>query len=133
MIQDIFSQKDQRYVLLMKEKVTLLGKKELNALQKEFEVLTFTSDFDFVYEEQVPPAVIVIVEGKLELIKNSKVIQEVTSGHLLGMKQLLEETPVKTGCRVKGNSRVILLGKSHLLKSVKNKRSPLYSLMSSYV
>lgn len=119
-------------VLRMIENVSTLGDKELQSLKDQHDVLTFATDFVLVYEKQIPQAAIIVVEGTLELIKNTKVLKEINAGHLLGLKELLEERPVRTSCRIKANSKIILLGKSHLLKSLKDRRSPLYRLLNTF-
>jgi len=100
----------------MMEKVNPLNAKEIESLKKDFELLTFPSDFDLVYEDQVPNAGIALIEGSIELIKNSKVKEIIRDKSLIGIEQLLDQKPVKYGFRVKANSKIILLGKSDLMR-----------------
>lgn len=107
----------------MKEKIYTLTFEEITALVKNFEVLTFNNNFDLVYEKQVPSAGIAIIEGEVELIKNSKPIETIQPGHLLGVMQLLNHKSVKFGCRMKSNTKVVLLGKMDLLLLIKDRKS----------
>lgn len=113
----------------MKEKVSVLDPDILEILKKEFDILTFPNDFDLVYENQIPATGVAVLEGMIELIKGSKVKGKYSAGHLLGLSQLLEDTPVKFGFRVKAQSKVILIGKSKFLECSKKKGNLLKKLL----
>lgn len=106
----------------MMDNVNPLTMSEIEILKKDFEILTFPNDFDIVYENQVPCTGIALIEGSIELIKNTKVHTTVQGGNLLGVSQLISERPVKYGCRVKAKSKIILLGKSDILNLRQNKK-----------
>jgi signal-transduction protein with cAMP-binding, CBS, and nucleotidyltransferase domain len=115
----------------MMEKVNPLNNSEIEALTQDFELLTFPNDFDLVYENQVPCAGIALIEGQIDLIKDSKVEQVIGERCILGVRQLLGEEPVKYGCRVKAKSKIILLGKSDILSFGSNKKSKLHPLFKA--
>jgi signal-transduction protein with cAMP-binding, CBS, and nucleotidyltransferase domain len=115
----------------MMEKSNPLNMAEIEALKEDFELLTFAYDFDLVYENQVPCAGIALIEGQIELIRDSRVEYVVNEGNLLGLSQLLEGLPVKFGCRVKAKSKIILLGKSDVLAFGQNTKSKLHSLVKA--
>lgn len=115
----------------MMEKVNPLNSAEIEALKEDFELLTFPNDFDLVYENQVPCAGIAIIEGHVELIKDSKVEQIIPEGNILGITHILNGLPVKYGCRVKGKSKIILLGKSDILAFGQNKKSKLHPVVKA--
>lgn len=119
------------YLTPMMEKVIPLSSADIDILKKDFEILTFLNDFDLVYENQVPCAGIALIEGQIELTKDSKVELIICSGHLLGVGQLLNGTPVRYGCRLKAKSKIILLGKSDILnyQSKKSKIHPISKAM----
>ena len=96
---------------------------EIEILKKDFEVLFFSNDFDLVYENQVPCTGIALIEGHIEFIKDSNVLQTVGEGNLLGVSQLINGKPFRYGCRVKAKSKIILLGKSDILNLKKNNKS----------
>ncbi len=105
----------------MNEKMNHLTSIEIEILKKDFEVLTFSNDFDLVYENQVPIAGIALIEGGIDLIKNSKVYKTFHECNLFGVSELLNTEPVKYGFRVKAKSKIILIGKSDILNLKKNK------------
>lgn len=115
----------------MNEKIYPLNSAQIKALKDGFEILTFPSDFDLVYENQVPNAGIALIEGKVELIRNAKVEEVIQKGHLFGIHQLLAGTPVGLGCRVKANSKIILLGKSDLMNFSEDKKSQFHEFFET--
>jgi signal-transduction protein with cAMP-binding, CBS, and nucleotidyltransferase domain len=115
----------------MMKKVTTLNSTELQLLTENCEVLTFKNDFDLVYENQVPCAGIALIQGEIEIIRKSKVEYVVKEGHLIGVSQILSHEPMEFGCRVKGKSKVVLLGRSDILNFSKNKKSKLFPLLSA--
>lgn len=102
-------------------------------LREEFDLLTFSHDYDVIYENQIPIAGIVIVEGKVEFLKRSKPQGCAHSGDVIGLSELLHNKPIKFSCRIKADSKVLLLGKSHLMAAVKHGRSPLSSLIEPFL
>ncbi|MCM2351270.1 MAG: hypothetical protein NDI69_14710 [Bacteriovoracaceae bacterium] len=115
----------------MKENLNFLNPEDIEALKDEFEVQTFSHDFDLVYENQVPTAGIALINGELQLIRKSKVHKLINTGCLLGVNELLNHQPVKVGCRIKSNSQIVLLGKSEILSSLKNRKSKLFNLIKN--
>ena len=98
----------------MKIKSNPLTQKDISILGQAFETLVFPNDFDLIYENHVPPAGVILIDGKLELLKKSKTKMEITSPQLVGMNELLLGSPFPYSCRVKANTKVILIGKSQV-------------------
>lgn len=113
----------------MKEKVNFLNPDEIKALTSQYEVLTFGHDFDLVYENQIPVTGIALIEGKIEFIKRSKPFFQIAESCILGIQDLMNGTPIKHGCRIKGNSKIVLIGKSEILDILKNQKSKLFNLV----
>lgn len=115
----------------MKEKLNILNSEEVESLKQDYEVLTFPNDFDLVYENQIPSTGVALIKGQIELIKKSRPTQLIEENCLLGIKQLLDEQPVRLGCRIKSNSQIVLLGKSEIFSLLKNKDSKLFNVIKS--
>ena len=98
----------------MKIKSSLLTPKDISILGQAFETLVFPNDFDLIYENHVPPTGVVLLEGKIELLKKSKTKMELTVPQMLGLDELLLGNQFPYGLRVKANTRVILIGKSEV-------------------
>lgn len=112
----------------MKTKIKLT-KSLISKLIKQHPVLVFNRDFDLVYEKQIPNTVIALIEGEIQLTKKSKTSEKITEACLLGLYNLLNHHPVKFGCRVKSDSKVVLLGKSELREHLENKKSELHQIV----
>lgn len=116
----------------MKDRSSPLNSGELLKLTNSFEVLTFKKDFWLVYQDHVPTTGIALLEGEIELTKELQTYEVVKSPYLLGIYNLLHEKPSGLGCKIKANSRIILIGKSMVLSTLKNKKSELFDLLREY-
>lgn len=113
----------------MKKKMKKLSANELKTLTELFPSLQFNNDYDFVYEKQIPNAGILLIEGEMALIKKNKILENIVPGFIMGVYQLLHNEPVKFACKIKKNAKAILFDKSTLKEELKNKNSPLYSIL----
>ena len=109
--------------------MNILAEEEMKLLEKELEVLTFQEDFDLVYEKQVPNTGVALLSGELSLTRKKSMTEKLTPGHMLGVYELLHQQPVKLGCRVRKNSKIILLSKSVLETALRDPHSLLHSLV----
>jgi hypothetical protein len=116
----------------MKKKINKLSKKQIKTLKESHEVLLINNDCDLVYEKQIPNAGIALIDGEIELVKKSKTLEIVTPGNLLGIHHIINQEPVKIGCKVKKDSKIILIGRSEVLECIKNKESKLFGLINDY-
>ena len=107
----------------MKKNISLLSRSDLESLKKNREVLSFAADFDLVYEKQIPNAGIALLEGNIELVKNKVPMETLTAGCLLGVHHIIHEEPVKLGAKILKNSKIILIGKSEIVESLKESPS----------
>jgi signal-transduction protein with cAMP-binding, CBS, and nucleotidyltransferase domain len=115
------------------EKICTLSILEIDVLKKDFEILTFSNDFDIVYEDQVPCAGIAIIEGEVEFIKNSKVEKNLKEKNLIGVYHLMNEYPATHGCRIKAKSKIILFGKTDILQLMLTNKSKNHPLLKGIV
>lgn len=113
----------------MRTKINKLKKEHLSKLLKQHQVLSFPNDFDLVYEKQIPNTVVALVEGEVELTKKSKPLERITEACLLGLHHLLNHEPVKYGCRIKKDAKVMLIGKSEIKEHLEDKDSELHLLI----
>ena len=109
-----------------------LNEIQIKELKENHEVLLIPDDFDIVYEKQIPNAGIALIDGEIELTKRSKFFESIKSGSLIGIYQLIHQEPIKVGCKVKKDSKIILLGRSEILDSLKDSKSILFHLIKDY-
>lgn len=113
----------------MKKKMKQLTPAQLKEINQNYEEIIFNNDFDFVYEHQIPNSAIMLLDGELFLLKNNRIVETVKPGILLGIHQLLNNEPVKFACKIARKSKAILINKTALLDTVKNKKSPLFEIL----
>lgn len=117
----------------MKKKMKQLTPNQIEIFNNEFEEMCFHNDFDFVYEHQIPNSAIMLLDGELLLLKRNKIVEVIKPGILLGVHQLLNNEPVRFACKISRKSKAILLNKSTLMDTIKNKKSPLFEILKSSV
>jgi signal-transduction protein with cAMP-binding, CBS, and nucleotidyltransferase domain len=115
------------------KKIDKLNEQELSLLLDHLDVLSFSYDFDLVYEKQVPNTGVAVVAGEVEITKKSRAMETISAGGVIGVPQLYYQEPVKMGARVKKNSQVILIAKSDIEDALKNKDSGLFLLMNKII
>ena len=114
----------------MKKNMKKLSVKDLNILKAKFETLTFNTAFDLVYEKQVPNTGVVLLGGELELLRHKQVQARISPGCILGLQQMVNNEPVKLGCKVKENSVLIMIQKSDIMEALENSSSDLHRIFS---
>lgn len=112
----------------MQKKISELTNDQIQKLKEDFEVLEFSHDFNVVYENQIPNTGVILIEGEIELTKRSKVMRKIFPLCLLGIHYLINNEQVPLGCKVKKDSKVILIGKSEILEILGNSKSKYFSL-----
>jgi CRP-like cAMP-binding protein len=117
----------------MKSDIIKLTPKQIKFLRRDFELLKFTSDSDLVYELQIPNTGIVLISGELSLFQKSKIHTTIQPGHLLGVKAIINSEPVEHGCKVTGDSELILLHKGDIMKALSDKDSELYAIIKEKI
>lgn len=115
----------------MKSQPRQLTEAEIRQLQRKYTSLIFQTDFDFTYEHQVPNTGIILLNGKLNLLKRKKVVQTLGPGTILGVKHLLNNVPLPNGCKVIAPSEVIILTKTDIIEALKKKDHQLQAILQA--
>ncbi len=113
----------------MKIQIQMIETIDLDTLKSHFETITFSSEFDLVYEKQIPNIGIILVDGEINLLNKRNHIELTSPGSIIGLQNLLNNIPFKFKCRVKKNSQLILLPKSEIIKILDEKSSELYKII----
>jgi hypothetical protein len=118
----------------MKNHIQQIDLSDLETITNIFGIMTFSNDFDLVYEKQIPNTGIILFQGELSLTKKKSSLIVATPGSILGLQNMLDGIPINFKCSIKKDSSVILLPKSEIIKILKRKHSPLYKILfgSSY-
>lgn len=105
--------------------------KDLGILKSYFEPLTFNNSFDLVYEKQVPNTGVVLLGGELELVRHNQVTDKIGPGCMVGLQQLINNEPVKSGCKVKENSVLLMIQKTDIVEALQDAKSELHRIFSA--
>ncbi len=117
----------------MKKNIKKLTSKQIKFLRNKFPSLKFNSDFNLVYETQIPNTGIVLLDGELNLVRRKKTQSIVGHGLMLGVHELLNNIPVMHGCMVVGNTELIMLQKSDILEALSDQDSKLYAIIKEAI
>lgn len=117
----------------MNNKIKKLTQLQIKNLKKQFQSLKFSNDFDLVYESQVPNTGIVLLNGELALFQKKKIKSMIKPGNMLGVYELLNNEPVSHGCKVIGNSELIMIQKSDILDALSDEESDLYAILKDNI
>ena len=110
-----------------------LTNEEIKTLKTKFQLLKFNSDFNLVYESQIPNTGIVLVSGELALLKKKKIRSTIEPGSMLGVYELLNNCPTDHGCMVFGNTELIMIQKSDILAALEDKGSDIYEILKEKI
>ena len=113
----------------MKRQLKQLTNKEIQILKRYFDTYRFQIEFNLVYEAQIPHIALVLLNGIATLQEKRKKIGEVPPGTLLGLHQVLTNSPSKQGLRLASGAEVVLILKSQLMEVLNNKRSEAYQIL----
>jgi len=113
----------------MKKRIKRLTSEEISILKGRYNPLRFINEFDLVYESQVPNTGIVLLEGEIALCKKRKIHETILPGCLIGVYELINNEPVKLGCKVKSNAELIMIQKSEILDALNDKDPELYEII----
>lgn len=83
---------------------------------------TATVSYDVVYEDQVPTCCFILIEGKIEIVKNKHIIGEVPANSIVGLNQILKHEPVSYTYRVIEGSELVYFDRT-TLKAICNEKN----------
>lgn len=92
----------------------LLSPEQILKATQTNEELTFSNDFDLIYERQLLPGVIILVEGELQFLSSKNFKKITASGSLIGWESILKNKKSKYRLRIMAGSRILLIGRSGL-------------------
>jgi hypothetical protein len=84
----------------------------LQDLSTHWELLTFQTDCDFNYENQILKGAIALIEGKVEVIKKRKIIEVLLPGQIIGLSSFKLNKKVNFRLRIKADAKIIFFNKS---------------------
>ena len=88
----------------------------------------FSINAPLFYEGQIPIVAYLLLEGCIQLIKNKKIKQNLRPGSLIGLNELMTNSPAKLSAQIKAESTVCFLDKSTILEVLSDENSTLADL-----
>lgn len=91
---------------------TLLTSAQIELAKRSNEELIFSNDFDLIYEKQILPGVVILLNGEIQYLKNGIHNKVTAKGSVIGLKSIRKR--FKYQLRIKAGSRILLIGFSGL-------------------
>ena len=82
------------------------------------------------YEGQIPIVAYLLIDGCIQLLKNKKIKKILKPGSLIGLNELMTNTPSKLAAMVQPESTLCFLDKSTILEILHDNKSALSFLLS---
>lgn len=117
----------------MKLHTKILTKEDISFLISWGQAVLIPNDFDFVYEKQIPCLAVALIDGRIETIKRSKVVETIPPSTLFGIHQIMNNEKVKRSFRIKAGSTIVLISKSEIMDAIKSPKSKLMQLVRKFL
>lgn len=117
----------------MNKDIIKLTDDEIYGLQKQHTPLVFKNECHLIYESHIPHAGILLLQGELKLIRKRKILGTLPFGSMIGLGNLIHNTPLPLGVKVSKDSRVILIEKSQILQEISQRDGIIYRLISPFL
>lgn len=89
----------------------------------------FSAESILFYEGQIPIVAYLLLDGSIHLTKNKKIKKTLKPGSLIGLNELMTNTPARLGAVTQSECTLCFLDKSALLEIGREKNSPLAHLL----
>lgn len=89
----------------------------------------FSISTPLFYEGQIPIVAFLLLEGSIHLLKNKKTKKILRPGSLIGLNELMTNSPAKISAFVQADSVICFLDKSTILEIILEKNSSLANLL----
>ncbi len=100
-----------------------LDQHEIHTLGNLFEERVFNNSTELFYEGHIPHVGYVLTQGNVVLGKKRKVKSEIMPGTVIGVKELVTNTPVSYYARIYSGSKVFIIDRSSI-KSLNIEKDP---------
>lgn len=101
--------------------------RSIGRLCKLGRVQTFSKSTELLYQGHIPMVAFLILEGEIKLFKNKKLKAQVSSGVVIGVKELLSDKASKVSALATENTTVCFLDRSTILSIIQEYNTKLSS------
>jgi CRP-like cAMP-binding protein len=106
-----------------------LENKSIDEIKKISQEKRFSITSPLYYEGQIPIVAYLLLEGCIQLLKNKKIKKILKPGSLIGLSELMNNTPAKLSAQIQAESTVCYLDRSTIQEIIKDEESDLASLL----
>lgn len=103
---------------LENDNILYLDTKTIDEISSHTQSHTYPLQIELYYEGQVPIVGYLLIEGHIQLIKNKKVKSILSKGTLLGVHELMTNSPAEYSAQILPNTKVCYLDKSTILEFI---------------
>lgn len=101
---------------------------------KEFcPVMKFTVNSPLFYEGQVPIVAYLIITGRISLFKTKKIKNIIKEGNIVGLSELITNSPSQLNGEVSSESSLCFLDKSTMIELLKFENSEISTFLKSII
>lgn len=97
----------------------------ISEIKKFSQETKFSKSSTLYYEGQIPIVAYLLIEGSIHLLKNNKIKKILKPGTLIGLNELMTNSPSKLSAQVEAESVLCFLDKSTLFEIIKYQNNEL--------
>lgn len=104
----------------------------INIIKKICKPQTYRTESELIYENHIPHAGFLLLDGEIKCLKKKKVFRSINECSLFGVKELMNNSPIKFTVKICPNSKVCILDRSSVKEielALQNNKLP-YSITS---
>jgi CRP-like cAMP-binding protein len=113
------------------KKLIKLDKEQIEKIKKISQSKLFVTSSPLFYEGQTPVVAFLIIEGSVNLTKNKKVKSTLRSGSLIGLKELMSNSPSSVSAEAAPHTSLCYLDKSTIFEIINNNENVLADLFKN--
>lgn len=102
-----------------------IDKRSIEKLKKICPVKTIPESTQLLYQGHIPIVAYLVVDGTIDLLRNKKLKSTILPGEVIGIKELLTDTPSTVTAETSGEATVCYLDRSTLLSIIENEETKL--------
>lgn len=92
-----------------------VDKKSIEKLKKACRVQTILEPTPLLYQGHIPIVAYLVVDGAIHLLKNKKIKSTILPGEVIGIRELLTDTPSSVTAKTTADTTICYLDRSTIL------------------
>lgn len=113
------------------KKLIKLDKEHIEKIKAVSQSRSFPTSSPLFYEGQTPVVAFLVLEGTVNLTKNRKIKSSLRSGALIGLRELMSNSPSGVSAEALPHTSVCFIDKSTIIEIIKSNESDLSLLFQN--